>query len=58
MLQCVAGGAFNHTGLKLRGRSLKAHLIINLTPVNGKNSCTLFSTRLRGISTMVVYVTT
>jgi len=28
------------------------------TPVNGKNSCTLFSTSLMGISTLVIYVTT
>jgi len=33
-------------------------MVIYLTPVNGKNPCTLFSTGLMGISTLVVYVTT
>jgi len=31
--------------------------ITTLTSVNGKNSCTLLSTSLRGISILVVYVT-
>jgi len=29
-----------------------------LTPVNGKNPCTLFSISFMGISTLVVYLTT